>query len=130
MTWRGIAFLCAITAILGFEGGRRFTTPKTEQVEVVKETKDIITVVKEITRPDGTKETVTEIKDKSKVNSNSTTTIKADQRLWKATAMVGAGTDLKPFYGGAIERKVLPNIGVGVWGMTNSTAGISVSIEF
>jgi hypothetical protein len=48
-----------------------------KQVETVK--KDVVTVVKEVERPDGTKEKVTTIVDKSKESSKTSTSIKKQE---------------------------------------------------
>lgn len=48
-----------------------------KQVETVK--RDVVTVVKEIERPDGTKEKETTIVDKSKESTKSTTSIKKQE---------------------------------------------------
>lgn len=75
-----IAIIVAVFVLfgLGYYLGRRLTPPKEivklQEVEkvVYKENKDVVTVIKEVTRPDGTKEKTTQIVDKSVIASDTT----------------------------------------------------------
>lgn len=104
-----------------------------KEVEVVK--KDVVTVVKEVTRPDGTKETVTTTTDKSreagyKTSKNETTSIK--DRDWSVG--LGAGASLKEkektVYTFDINRRIAGPIWVGVTYQTDNFLGIKAILEF
>lgn len=129
----GLVLLAVGTGI-----GRYLTPAKVEEkvVEKVveKEKKDIHTITRIVERPDGTKETTIEHTDKSTntIATDKSKELKVDGRPdWKVS--VGTGYDFKKkeqLYIGTIERRILGNISVGVFGTTNQQAGINVGIEF
>lgn len=108
---------------------------KTVQVEVEKEVvkKDVVTIVKEIVRPDGTKETTTTSTDKSTEKRDSTsslvqTTAKKDWLLGVTASVLP--DDLKPVYGILAQRRVLGPAFLGLGLNTNKQAILNVAIEF
>lgn len=126
---------------LGYGIGRYIQPAKveTKEVEVIKEVikKDIEIVVREVEHPDGTKERTTTTKDKSVETSKKDTkkemiVTENNKSQWKAHALIGA--DIKDvsrlLYGAQIERRVLGNLSIGAWGLTNQTVGVSVGFEF
>ena len=106
------------------------SSTKIEEREVVK--KDVQTVIKEVVRPDGTKETITTIVDKSKENSS-----KSLQQLItkKNDWFVAAGAEMKlkdmqPVYKLEVNRRVLGDIFVGGTVNTQGSLGLQVGFTF
>lgn len=129
---------------------------ETKIVEVEKTTKDTnsdtaknkhkTTTVTEVVHPDGTKETKTTTTEDSNANNKTTivetsdkasTTdktkeiVKSSGKLTIA-AMGGATLDkaFDPIYGGQISKDLLGPISLGVWGLSNRTAGLSIGLSF
>lgn len=79
MKKRNWIIITIVFALAGYSAGRFFTKPQvvTKTVEVIKEVevvkRDVKTVIKEIVRPDGTKETRTVIKDRTKEETRTET---------------------------------------------------------
>lgn len=130
----------------------RYTTPEkirveTKIVEVVKESKDVKKDVKKvvkkktITKPDGTKETTTETttdssldkkteKDTSKNSDTSSETARGDSKV-TINALVGLDFNrTTPVYGLSCTKPILGPLTVGLWGLTNATAGASIGLSF
>ena len=121
----------------------RYSAPirvEKEIVEVEKKTEDkrkeIIKT--EVVRPDGTKETTTKTVVDSKTTTDST---KSEKELVEGqtskvsiSALVGAPLTLSgpltPVYGGHIHRPLLGPVSVGIWGLSNATAGLSFGLTF
>lgn len=103
-----------------------------QEKEVVK--KDIQTVIKEVVRPDGTKETVTTIVDKSKESSSKTLEqIITKKNDWFVAAGIEAGSlseIANPIYRLEVNRRVLGDIYVGVSATTNKSVGLQVGFSF
>lgn len=159
-----IALVALGLAALGYAFGR-YTAPekvvekekiKVQTVEVVKEVikevkvenKNVNTRTRVVEYPDGRKETITEVIDRTTVGTNtdtntdsnsSSTTEKEKEKItinkkpdWKFTGLAGVeisdfGT---PIYGGMVEKRILGPISVGVWGLSDKTVGGAISIEF
>jgi hypothetical protein len=96
---------------------------------------NVVTVYREIQRPDGTKEirsrtfdksvsTEAETKDDSKSVSE-TKTVERKQPDWKV-----AGLATTTGYGASIERRILGPIFLGAFGLSSGMAGISVGLLF
>ena len=121
-----IATACLLLgAILGV---KFFPDIKEKQVEVEKIVKDIVTVTKIVTKPDGTKEQTTTTTDKTKENKSSTLiTLKPN---WHAG--IGTHTDASGTlsYSVSAERRILSNLFLGISLNTNKTAGATISVEF
>jgi hypothetical protein len=144
----GILILALATA---FATGRFLTPTKvvetTKIVEVQKKTvdtdrdkhKETVTVTKkgkdgsEETTTKTVEETVTKQKVKDDINKN-TEVIKIVTRGRGPTVSLLAGFDYtspgKPFYGASVIQPVFGPITLGVWGLTNSTVGLSIGLEF
>lgn len=117
-----------------YSGSRLFSTAKIEQVEVEKEVvrKDIVTVVKEVIKPDGTKETTSTTTDKSKEKKSATTTLKVAQNQWHTSLTVSTAniqlTDLS--YRLTVERRILGYLFLGVSLDSNKQVGLTAGMEF
>lgn len=116
---------------LGYAVGRYLQPTKVEIKKEVIIQKEIHTVIKKVTDPNGTITEVTVIDDKSNEASKESTTITAIKSQWRAQGLVGFGTTkIGPIYGVGIERRILGPISAGLYGNTNNELGVSVSIEF
>lgn len=110
---------------------------KTETVEVEKEVikRDVVTVVKEVVRPDGTKETETTTIDKSKekkdtLTSVATGTIKPDWHISISASAASVAEISSPAYGFQIERRILGPFSAGLRIQTDKQIGLVVGYEF
>lgn len=117
-------------------GAGTFLFPQTKEkiVEVEKEVivKDVVTVTKVITRPDGTKEELVTVTDKTKENKQSTSTKTVAKSTWHAS--VGAKTKIDKLqvdlYTIQIEKRILGDLFLGVTGSTDKTVGLTVGLEW
>lgn len=104
------------------------------------------TVVKEIVRPDGTKETTTTVTEdtvasrdsKEKSSSDKSTDKTTSKEITRSTgrlnisalASVDTTQPSTPTYGVAVTRDVIGPISIGVFGFTNKTFGASLGLSF
>ena len=107
------------------------SSTKIEEREVVK--KDVQTVIKEVVRPDGTKETVTTIVDHSKESSKKT----LEQLVMKQNDwFVAAGAEARlnelnnPIYKLEVNRRILGDVYVGATANTQGTFGLQIGFSF
>jgi len=143
--WKKGIIIVLVAVGLGYGAGRYLQPAevKIEIKEVVKEIeiqkKDVITIIKEIERPDGTKEKETRIVDRSTIEKEKDeirtkdTKITVSKSQWKAGALVGLNFKGSTSYGIHVERRILGPIFVGGWGLKgplDTQAGISVTWEF
>lgn len=133
--------------VLGYAIGR-YVQPAKVETKIVTQTQtvtvhdtNVVTVVKEVTKPDGEVDKTTTTTDLSTTNTDTTskntdTIIKDNQ---KPNWIVGgtAGLDLKSspttLYGVRVEHRFIGPIFLGGYGMagtSSTTAGLSVSLEF
>jgi len=139
-TW--IIITIALTA-LAYAGGRYLTEPTviTKNVEVIKEVevikRDVRTVIKEVVRPDGTKETDTVIEDRTRERTrtdsdrSNETIVTNEKPQWKVDLSTRTKIqDLIPVYGASVSRRIIGPVFVGVNGWTDSSFGLSVGLEF
>jgi hypothetical protein len=123
--------IAAVALLIGFGLGSQLfpkIKEKTVEVEVEKVVKDIVTVTKVITRPDGTKEELTTVTDKTKENREATSVKILSKPDWHISAngtVIGNST-----YGIQIERRVLGDVFVGAGYNTDNKINVSVGIEF
>ena len=104
---------------------------QTIEKEVVK--KDIVTVVREVTRPDGTKEVVTETVDKSTSKStNKEVAVKYDvtSEYIFGVGVVTQTKELKPEYSISAGKRIFGPIFGQVEYQTNGYIGVKALIEF
>ena len=98
-----------------------------------------VTVVKEVDKPDGTKEIDTTTTDKSQVNTDTdvhvetekvVTESKAQWRVAAALVPQVSGGTFGPLYGLDVERRILGPIWAGVGADTNRQIALKVGFEF
>lgn len=141
--WKYIVAILLL--LLAYAGGRYLQPAKIETViqekivtkEVIK--KDVVTEIREIVKPDGTKETVTIIKDKTEIAKDTQKDLKVDKIIVNSKPnfkLAGlTGIDANPngntiIYGISVEKRIFGPVSAGIWGLTNKTGGLSVSVEF
>lgn len=134
---RNLLIAAGVGLLIGAAGMHTLNKPetKTVQVEVEKEVikKDIVTVVKEVIRPDGTKEIITTSTDKSteKKDTMSSLTQTTAKKDWLVGATSSVLPDnLQPVYGILAQRRVLGPAFLGLGLNTNKQATLNVAIEF
>lgn len=125
-----VIILCVVGSAT-FYIGRETAPPNIKEVVKVEHQNDIVTVVKEVVRPDGTKETETTKTDKSVITKEESKTI----TLAKALNQVTIGSDFnfrqgQQEYSIAYQRRVLGNIWAGASGNSNGSVGLLVGLEF
>jgi len=131
INWKAIILLLGVLAV-GLGLGYYFAPEKVKEVEkiVVKEHRDVVTVVKE--RPDGTKETV--ITDRTTVDTDKTKEreVTRDKKDWILTA--GAINDelafTNPKYFGLVQKRILGEIYVGGMLTTSGEFGLALTYRF
>lgn len=105
-----------------------------KEVEVIK--KDIEIIEREIKRPDGTieKERIERDKSTETVNKDSktkeSTLIVNKKPDWNIQALAAINKDRDTVYGLKADRRILGNIYIGGFGLTDSTVGLSIGMEF
>lgn len=133
----GLALL--IVGLAAYLYGRYMTPAKIEtrteiqEREVVK--RDIVTVIREIINPDGTKEIVTTITDNTKeTKKSSSKTVQTDIKLAKDWAVgISAKTNI-PYsnieYSLSVDRRVFCNFFITGSISTDKQAGLGLKMEF
>lgn len=99
-----------------------------KQVEVIQ--KDIVTETKEITKPDGTKEIITIITDKSQEKKESSKVVLISKPDWHLSVAAISPNVKDIHYQIQIERRVLGNIHIGLLANTNKEIGAVIGYEF
>lgn len=101
---------------------------KEVQNEVVR--KDVVTVIKEVVRPDGTKETSTTTTDKSKENKQNTI-VKAELPK-RPDWLLSAGYDLNKENSIelAVQRRIIGPVFLGIGADQKGTVKALVTVEF
>ncbi len=132
VNWKyGLGIIILLIGI-GYGIGRYIQPAKivTKTEIVVKEHVHTVTVT--VTKPDGTKTTTTTQDDDKSTKDKSSTVTTQDKPSWKVAGLAGLSLNslTTPVYGGQIERRIIGPVSVGVWGLTNSTGGVLLSIEF
>lgn len=125
-------YLLGIVIVAGAYYAGRVSVPqnKEEQTKTERQT-DIVTVVKEITRPDGTKEKEITRTNKSNTVSEVVTKIEAKQAQHKIN--LGTSYSIKDAtrdYTLSYERRVIQNLWAGVIVSSNQNIGVTVGLEF
>jgi hypothetical protein len=131
-------YTAIITTALGlgiYIGKSYYSATETKEVQVERVKNNIVTVVKEVVRPDGTKETNTTITDTSTEKKNSTTTSRDVQAIaaWHVSASYAVqplSGSYAPVYGVQVERRILGPFSVGVRLQSDKQIGIVVAYEF
>lgn len=132
---KAIAITALIALLLGAGiGSQLFPKIKTETVETEKEVikRDVVTVVKEVVRADGTKEIITTTTDKTKEKKDSTVTSKVLASNYHASISVITDniqlTDLK--YQLQVEKRIIGDVFLGAVINSKKEAGLTVGLEF
>lgn len=100
-----------------------------QEKEVIR--KDVRTIIREVVRPDGSKETTTEIVDRSKQDNSSSHTVSTYRANWQAAVTAKADlSNLQPVYGVQVGYRVLGPAWVGVGISTDKTVTAFVGFEF
>lgn len=129
-----VVVVCAACLALGlYLGKTMFATVETKEVQKEVVRKDIVTVVKEVVRPDGTKETETISTDKSVEKSDKTVVMSAVNAApnWFISASLERNSlDGPSVYGVQVERRILGPFSLGVRVNTEKTVGLVIGMEF
>ena len=126
-----MALLAAGLLVVVFFLGRYTAPEKVKEVEVIKEKRDVVEVVREITRPDGTKEKETRREDRTEKSKESLVEVENSKPQWDVDALYGIDSKSKDtIYGLSVQRRILGNIKVGGWATNQNQLGISVGFEF
>lgn len=136
MNYRNLAIYSLVLIALTITATKRLwptvqSSTKIEEREVVK--KDVQTVIKEVVKPDGTKETTTTIVDHSKESSKKTLEqVIAKKNDWFVAAGVEARLNNlnEPSYKIEVNRRILGDIFVGATANTQGTLGLQVGFTF
>lgn len=104
----------------------------TTEIEVIRN--NIVTEVREIVRPDGSKETTTVTTDKTTKKETATQTTVALKPKYhasiSATRSVDALTSDKTIYGAQLDYNILGPFTVGVRADTSKQVGLVVGVSF
>jgi len=125
-----------ISILIGFGiGTQLFPKVETKTVTVDREVikKDIVTQIKVITKPDGTKEEVTLITDKSNQVNLTKNISKVLAKSNYHVSVSGKTNDLKfseITYTLSVEKRVLGDIFLGLTLDTNKSAGVVLGMEW
>lgn len=135
-----------IILILAFLAGRYSqidtkTETKTESTDIKQIDKDshTKTTIVSVKNPSGeevtttiiTKDTDTEIKDNKQVDSLTLTQTTSKKMDTNISFLVGLKpTTFQPVYGISAGKPILGPITVGVWGLTDTTFGVSLGVQF
>jgi hypothetical protein len=116
---------------LGYWKGNS-AVPKTVEVEKEVIKRDVKTVVREITRSDGSKETITEIVDKTKEQASRSTTVIPPAKIAAIISATAQSNykDLRPVYGVLVQRPIMERLVVGAGINTEGTAVVTLGWAF
>lgn len=141
--------LLIVVVLAGGFGLGKYTQPtkvvtKTETVvkTVTVDHTNVVTVTKEVDKPDGTKEINTTTTDKSEVSTNTQSDEKTDKTVtnskaqWRVDGLYGTqlgsttGLANGPVYGVGVERRILGPVWAGVQGNSDKRVALTVGFEF
>lgn len=130
-----------VIAGLGYAFGRYVQPAKVEikEVEIVKEVevikRDVKTIIREIERPDGTKEKETTIDDRTRETSkkdtlkDKETIITSNPHQYYIEGTAKLNDFAKPIYGVNAQRRMFGPIFGGLFINTDKEFGVSVGVE-
>lgn len=127
-----------VVFVVGYSVGRYAAPAKIQEKivekEVEKKDNNIRTVTVVVEKPDGTKTSTTTQDDKSTdvVNdSKSDSASVANLPDWKVSGGLGYNfKEISSVYMVGVERRIIGSIALGVFGVTDGTIGLSVSVGF
>lgn len=135
-----LAGIVVISMIIGGAITAKFVSSrevvKTQTIDRVVVQDHVVTVVKEIDRPDGTKEITTtadQVTNKTDNSIKSAEDLKPPElKNWMVSGGIGLDFDgtVDKVYDVNINRRILGPIFVGAWANTKSQAGLNVGFEF
>lgn len=133
MTLRLAALLCLLSAT-GSVALTRYCWPSIQTVQTTKEVvrTDIQTVVRTVTRPDGTSDTTTTIVDHS-IRTDTSKNIIVAIPFINVSGLVGNDLSKRgvlPIYGVSINKEIIGPITIGAFGLTSGVIGLSVGLNF
>jgi hypothetical protein len=129
--------IAAIILCLASVATTRYLWPRVEykssivEKEVIK--RDVVTVIREIVKPDGSKETVTEIVDHSRENSSkSETVVKLAKAQYQLALLASTSAErlADPVYGLQIQRRLLGPVWGGLSLNTDKQITFNLGLEF
>jgi dsRNA-specific ribonuclease len=125
--------VAAISLLIGAIGVKfLFPTIKEKivekEVEVIK--KDVQTVIKEIIKPDGTKEIVTVVTDKSQEKKESSKVTTVSKPDWNIGLGTGIDKNKDEYYLALVQRRVIGELFVGAMATTKKDLGVVISYSF
>jgi predicted Zn-dependent protease len=132
MSTRLIVLSLVLVLLVGYAFGR-YVVPGKETIKVQTVTVEHThTVTITVHDKDGSSTTTTTTDTGSTTAANSSTVITNNKPLWKVSGLGGLNVHSlsTPIYGGEVEHRLVGPISVGVWGLSNSTGGVSLSLEF
>jgi hypothetical protein len=115
---------------LGYWIGRHTAPEKVVKVDKEVNKVEYVDVVREVVRPDGTRERETRREERREQAKDKTTTIENKIPQYEFTAMYGKTNSGGDVLGIMIERRMFANIKAGVWANTEKQIGIGVSYEW
>ncbi len=132
---KSILITAIVALLLGLGlGSQLFPKTKIEQVETerVMTVKDVVTVIKVITRPDGTTETTSTTTDKTKEAKAASTTLKVAKTDWHAAVAVSTDSIKADnlVYSLSAERRLIGDLYVGGLVSSDKRIGVSVGLDF
>jgi lipopolysaccharide export LptBFGC system permease protein LptF len=129
--------IAAIILCLASVATTRYLWPRVEykssivEKEVIK--RDVVTVIREIVKQDGSKETVTEIVDHSRENSSkSETVVKLAKAQYQLALLASTSAErlADPVYGLQIQRRLLGPVWGGLSLNTDKQITFNLGLEF
>lgn len=127
--------LGAILAIsLSFAYGR-YSAPQSIDKSIETTKNDVVTIIKEVAKSDGTKEITTTITDKSKESrkeSNLQIGPVTRKPVLNVSVLTGYGSFnlANPYYGISVSKEVFGPITAGVFALNSGILGLSVGVNF
>lgn len=123
--------VCLVIGVLAGSALFPKVKEKTVETEVERVVKDVQTVIKVVTRPDGTKEEVTTIIDKSKQSTDKTSTKIIAKNDWHISASGSRTfTDSSMTYTLQVERRIIGDVFLGASVNSEKQVGLTLGLEF
>jgi len=132
MSNKTVLILCITSAALASYATKRFYPDlKVEVVEKVVSKDKIVTVTKEVVRPDGTRETdTTKVEDRVKVEDKKLVVAEVKEANWHITLGSDFSLQGSQQFQLGIERRVLGPLFLGAYGRSDKSLGITLGFEF
>lgn len=120
----------ALLLALGYGVGRHLSPEKKIEVEKEVSRVEYVDVVREIIRPDGTKEKEIRKEVIKEIQKESISIVENKTPQYELTALYGKSSDGRDIFGVMVERRMFANIKAGVWANTEKQLGIGISYEW